>query len=62
MSGIVLEAQVQALLVEELVLGAHKALDQVDHVGSLDLKLGRAVLEARELEHGVDKARKTARL
>ena len=48
--------------VEELVLGAHKALDQVDHVGSLDLKLGRAVLEARELEHGVDKARKAARL
>ena len=62
MGGLVDEAQVEAALVEELVLRAHETLHEVDHVGALGLHLLGGVLQARKAEHGVDEARQAADL
>ena len=56
MGGLINKAQVETALVEELMLGGDQAPDEVHHVGLLDLDLGGAVLQARELEHGVNEA------
>ena len=47
---------------EELMLHRDHALDQVDHVGPLELERARAVLDAREVEHGVHEPGEAAHL